>query len=199
MAYGTENKKHLGGYIINLTDHGDPNTYATEVWDWMINNGIKSVIDVGCGEGHSTNYFLKKGIKCIGVEGGENAYNNSKVKEHIFLHDYVDGPFITETYYDAIWSCEFVEHVDEQYVNNFLETFKCGNNIFMTHALPGQEGYHHVNCKDSSYWIEKIENIGFKYNDIISRKLRNLTDKLHVKNTLLVFNRYNQNNLDIYN
>jgi len=92
--YGTENKKHLGGYIINLTDHGDPNSYSTEVWDWMINNGIKSIIDVGCGEGHSTKYFLDRGVDAIGVEGGENAYNNSPVKNNLVLHDYVDAPFI---------------------------------------------------------------------------------------------------------
>jgi hypothetical protein len=189
MAYGLEKEKHLGGYIVGLGNNGDPNSYATEIWDWMINNNIKSIIDVGCGEGHSTKYFIDRGIECLGVEGGTIAYNNSTVKNNIVLNDYTKSSFITNKKYDAIWCCEFVEHVDEKYINNFLDTFKCANKIFLTHALPGQEGYHHVNCQNSEYWIEKIKKIGFKYNNDLSIYLRSITDKLHVKNTLLVFER----------
>jgi hypothetical protein len=185
--YGIEKEKHLGGYIVNLTNYGDPNTYATEIWDWMIENNIKSVLDVGCGEGHSTKYFLDKGIYCIGVEGGENAVNNSPVKNSIILHDYTTSPYKPNKIFDAIWCCEFVEHVEETYMENFLKTFDCCEKIFMTHAVPGQEGYHHVNCQNSRYWIDVIENRGFKYDEKLSLELRKITDKLHVKNTLLYF------------
>jgi hypothetical protein len=187
MAYGIEKEPHLGGYIVGLTDHGDPNSYATEVWDWMIKNNIKSVIDVGCGEGHSVKYFLDRGIVCLGIEGGENAYNNSPSKENLILHDYTEGPFIPNKKFDAIWCCEFVEHVYEEYLHNYLETFKNADKIFMTHAIPGQEGYHHVNCQESQYWINIIEKIGFKYNNDLSMYLRSITDKMHVNSTLLVF------------
>jgi hypothetical protein len=187
MAYGIESKQHLGGYIIGLTTHGDPNSYATEIWDWMIQNGIKSIIDVGCGEGHSTKYLLDNGVECLGIEGGENAYNNSPVKSNLVLHDYTEGPYIPEKKYDAIWCCEFVEHVEEKFVDNFLTTCTYVEKIFMTHAIPGQEGYHHVNCQPSEYWINKLQILGFKYNNELSINLRKLTDKMHVKNTLLVF------------
>lgn len=187
MAYGIEKDEHLGGYIVGLTNHGDPNSYATEVWDWMINSNIKSVIDVGCGEGHSTKYFIDKGIECLGIEGGINAYNNSLVKDSIVLHDYIKGPFTPNKKYDAIWCCEFVEHVEEKYMINFLSTFNSADRIFLTHALPGQDGYHHVNCQPSVYWINIIEKMGFKYNNDLSIYLRSITDKMHVKSTLLVF------------
>ena len=117
--YGKEEKPHLGGYIVNITEYGDPNTYSTEIWDWMIQNGVKSVIDIGCGEGHSTKYFINRGIDAIGIEGGNNAYNNSPVKDNLILHDYVDSPYIPEKKYDAVWCCEFVEHVGEKYSENF--------------------------------------------------------------------------------
>jgi cyclopropane fatty-acyl-phospholipid synthase-like methyltransferase len=185
--YGKEEKPHLGGYIVNITEYGDPNTYSTEIWDWMKQNGIKSVIDVGCGEGYSTKYFINIGIDTIGIEGGNNAYNNSPVKDNLILHDYVDSPYIPEKKYDAVWCCEFVEHVEEKYSENFLRTFDFADKIFMTHAVVGQEGYHHVNCQNSEYWIEKIEKRGFKLNKELSTYLRSITDKIHVKHTLLVF------------
>lgn len=188
MAYGIEQKSHLGGYIIGLTDYGDPNSYSTEVWDWMINNGIKSIIDIGCGEGHSTKYFIDNGLSTIGIEGGINAYENSQIKEHIILHDYIESAFITKNY-DAVWCCEFVEHVEEKYMENFLKTFDCANMIFLTHALPNQKGYHHVNCQESDYWINIMKIRGFEYNEKLSIYLRSITNKLHVKNSLLVFNK----------
>jgi cyclopropane fatty-acyl-phospholipid synthase-like methyltransferase len=187
MGYGVEQKSHLGGYIVGLTPYGDPNTYATEVWDWMINNNIKSVIDVGCGEGHSTKYFLDNGIDCIGIEGGEKAYINSPVKHNLILHDYTDGKYVLDKKYDAVWCCEFVEHVEERFIDNFLSTFKCAKKIFMTHAVPGQEGYHHVNCQKSEYWIDKMSSIGYSYNPDLSIYLRSITNKMHVMNTLMVF------------
>lgn len=187
MAYATEQKPHLGGYIIGLTEYGDPNSYSTEVWDWMIENKIKSVIDIGCGEGHSTKYFIEKGINCLGIEGGENAVNNSPVKSSLVLHDFTEGPYIPSENYDAVWCCEFVEHVEEKFVDNFLKTFTFANKILLTHAVPGQEGYHHVNCQPPEYWIKKIENLGYILDLNLSIYLRNLTDKMHVKNTLLFF------------
>jgi len=186
MAYGIEKESHLGGYIVGLTNHGDPNSYATEIWDWMIENGIKSVIDVGCGEGHSTKYFLDRGIQAIGIEGGENAINNSPVKDNLILHDYTKGSYALNKKYDAVWSCEFVEHVEEKYIENFLLTFDCARNIFLTHAIPEQEGYHHVNCQPAEYWIEKLEKRGFKHDNDKSLIIRKLSNKMHIK-TLLFF------------
>lgn len=185
--YGKESKPHLGGYIVGLTEYGDPNSYATEVWDWMINDGVKSVLDVGCGQGHSTKYFLDRGVECLGIEGGENAYNTSPVKKNLVLHDYTEGPFIPQKRFDAVWCCEFVEHVEEKYVDNFLATFLLGDRVFMTHAVPGQDGYHHVNCQNTNYWIDKMENIGYKHNEYLSKFLRGITNRMHVRNTLTVF------------
>lgn len=178
--YAIEQSPHLGGYISG----GDYHTHINEIWDWMISQGVRSVIDVGCGEGYSTKYFHDRGCKVLGIEGGINAYNNNVIKEHIVLHDYTQAEYITDTIYDAVWSCEFVEHVEEKYMLNFLATFKCANKIIMTHADVGQEGYHHVNCQSEQYWIDKIQNIGFKYSRDISIHLRSLSNKAHARRIL---------------
>lgn len=178
--YGIEQLPHLGGYIPG----GDYHTHIDEVWDWMISNGIKSVIDIGCGEGYSTKYFFDKGCKVLGIEGGINALNNNVIKDHVILHDYNSGPYTTDEIYDAVWTCEFVEHVEEKYMSNFLATFKCANIVIMTHADVGQEGYHHVNCQNQNYWIKNLELIGFKFSDDISNHLRSLSKKAHAKRIL---------------
>ena len=46
---------------------------------------------------------------------------------------------------------------------NVVRTLANGRVIAMTHAVPGQGGYHHVNCQPSAYWIEKLEAIGYKF------------------------------------
>jgi cyclopropane fatty-acyl-phospholipid synthase-like methyltransferase len=182
VNFGKEDRNYLGGYIIG----GDHATFCTETWDWMINNNIKSVIDVGCGEGHSTKYFYDKGCEVLGIEGGKNAISNSPIKEKIILHDYTESPYTPNKTYDAVWCCEFVEHVEEKYIDNFLTTFDYSNNIFLTHAIPGQGGYHHVNEQNSDYWIDKITTRGFNFNKDLALYLRNIT-KCRWIQSLLVF------------
>jgi hypothetical protein len=175
--YFREQLPHLGGYIQG----GDQHTFMPEIWTWMVNNGCSSIIDVGCGEGYSTKFFHDKGCDVIGIEGGINAYNNNAIREKIILHDYTKGAYVTKKKYDAIWCCEFVEHVEEIYTPNFLATFKCAKKIVMTYAYIGQSGYHHVNCQTEEYWIKNIEKIGFKYNKVITVFLRALSSKMHSK------------------
>jgi hypothetical protein len=178
--YGIEKEPHLGGYIVG----GDYHTYLTEIWDWMISNGIKSVMDIGCGEGYAIKYFYDHGCDVLGIEGSINAWNNSIIKDKTVLHDFTKSTYSPSQRYNAIWCCEFVEHVEEKYIDNFLHTFKYADKIFMTHADIGQDGYHHVNCQNSLYWINLLQSINFKYNHDISLYLRELTDKVHGKRLL---------------
>lgn len=182
--YGYDKQNpHLGGFIIG----GDPNTYSTEVWDYVISKGVRSIIDVGCGQGYAVKYFRDNGVECIGVEGCKEAIDTSVAREFIISHDFTKGiPNITKQF-DAAWCCEFVEHIEEIYVENFLSVFDKCKSVYMTHGVPGQDGYYHVNCQHSSYWIKLMEERGFIYDDSESIKLRHLTDKMHVKNTLMYF------------
>jgi len=180
-------KEHLGGCIIE----SDIRTWAPQVWDKLIEvYNLKTMIDVGCGSGHSTKYFINKGIESVGVEAYMPAIEASEVKENIIIHDYVESEFIPDKEYDLALCCEFVEHVEEQYCHNFMETFSKCKIVAMTHAVPGQPGFHHVNCQPAEYWIDKFNEKGFSYNEEFSVLLRGLlpeTNGMFVKNTLMVF------------
>jgi major membrane immunogen (membrane-anchored lipoprotein) len=200
-------KDYLGGCIIEdnypESGKGDVGTWAPQVWDKLIEvYQPKSMIDIGCGAGHSTKYFIDKGIQGLGVEGFLPAINSSPIKEHIYVHDYVESEFIPNQEYDLAWCCEFVEHVEEQYSNNFMVTFNKSKVVAMTHAIPGQDGFHHVNCQSAEYWINKFSEFGFSYNHEFSVLLRDLLPVYqydeygnityvpnggHVKNTLMIF------------
>lgn len=165
---------HLGGCILA----GDIGTFAPQVWDALLAlYDIKSVLDVGCGIGQSLQYFIQKGCYGKGVEGWDKAIAASPVPEHIFKHDFTQGPFIPAHLFDLAWCCEFVEHVEEQYASNFLATFTFCRYVAMTFAIPGQPGYHHVNCQPQEYWVGRLKNTGFEFLEANSVALRKLLFK----------------------
>ncbi len=165
---------HLGGYIPG----GDPGTWCPHLWRWVVERlGIESVLDVGCGEGHSTRFFSQLGCEVLGVDGCQTAIDNSVVPGHVTLHDFCQGPLASPRSFDLVWSCEFLEHVDAKHLRAILGTFALARKaIMVTHAFPGQEdGHHHVNCQPSSYWIHHIESLGFECSVATTLDARHVT------------------------
>lgn len=186
---------HLGGYISG----GDIRTFCPTLWDVIIKKyKVKSIIDIGCGEGHSTRYFYDAGIEVLGVEGDINAIKNSPIRKFIVQHDYSLSPFIPPKVFDVCWCIDFVEHVEERFVTNFLITFTQCKIVFMTHAIPEQSRYNCVNEKDSKYWIETMSSIGFDYDEKESFMFRSKTDALYIKNSLLVFMKKDLKTLGVF-
>jgi SAM-dependent methyltransferase len=157
---------HLGGYI----EGGDPATAYPELWTWLVEGplAVSSVVDVGCGDGVALRYFAELGCSVLGVEGVPQD------DERIVEHDYTTGPYRPDASYDLAWSCEFVEHVEARYVPNFLATFKAADLLLMTHAEPGQAGYHHVNCRSADYWIGVLAGVGFQVDPDLTADTRRL-------------------------
>ena len=109
----------------------------------------------------------------------------------IMAHDFCQEPYvpIVGTEPDLIWSCEFVEHVEEQYVPNFLSTFSFAKKaILMTYATPGQRGYHHVNCQPQEYWIEQLASVDFRFDEDLTKEARSQgKERTHFTRKGLVF------------
>jgi 2-polyprenyl-3-methyl-5-hydroxy-6-metoxy-1,4-benzoquinol methylase len=150
------NDLSLGGNMLG----GDPNTYHPELWSFLVERfPIRTILDVGCGEGHCVKYCSTLGVRVSGIDGLRANVEHAVVP--IVFHDLRVAPFILPV--DLVLCCEVVEHLEEKYLPNLLQTLANGKVIAMTHALPGQTGYHHVNCRTSGYWIEKLEAFGYRF------------------------------------
>jgi len=175
---------HLGGFVAG----GDPDTYCPRLWDWMVKDlSIRSVLDVGCGEGHAVRHFRALGCEAIGIDGSRKA--GGLLREHEFVvHDLVDGPYRIQDPFEAVWCCEVAEHVEERYVHHLLSTIadNARRFAFFSHALPGQDGYHHVNCRVAEYWIELLRPYGCLLDDALTTHARSLAHGFFAR-TGLVF------------
>jgi len=176
-------KPHLGGNFIEV----NPSTYCPAVWLYIIKKySIQSVMDVGSGRGHAAKWFSDQGIKTIAVDGLQDNIINAVYPT--VLCDLTESSY-TEAV-DLVNCIEVVEHIEEKYINNLLDTICSGRYLFMTHGLPGQEGHHHVNCQPTEYWLKHLADRGFKELSDDSKELQRIassTKAHHIKDTGMLF------------
>lgn len=152
---GCIERSDLGGNVPG----GDPCSWSPALWARLIAQfDIKSVLDVGCGEGHAVKWFRDAGIRALGFDGLQENVQNAVTSIHRI--DLTHNSLLHSV--DLVWCCEVVEHIHEAYLNKLLETLCNGRIIAMTHALPGQVGHHHVNCQPPEYWIRHITARGYE-------------------------------------
>jgi SAM-dependent methyltransferase len=173
----------LGGNIAEL----DPASYCPTSWEYVINKySIKSVLDVGSGRGHAGKYFKDFGLEVTAIEGLKENVEKSLIPT--IEHDLTISPYTKDV--DMVNCVEVVEHIEEKYLDNLLTTICCGKILFMTHAVPGQGGYHHVNEQPSEYWINHLKNRNFEYLENDSMQIRELSKKdnaKHITRTGMLF------------
>jgi|LakMenEpi03Aug12_release.lakeMendotaPanAssembly.Ray.scaffolds.fasta_scaffold215632_1 hypothetical protein len=174
---------HLGGCIIE----GDEFTYMPDIWQELIDlYSVKSVLDVGCGAGKNLEWFRSKGLEIQGVEGWPEAVAVCTVP--VIQHDYTLTPLALNRRYDLAICTEFVEHVERRFEENWFQTLEAADRILMCHGLPGQLGYHHVNCQPSEYWVHRFNDHGYIKHDELSEKFRDTgRDAPWGRNTLMLF------------
>ena len=152
-------QRHLGGNYGG----GDPGTFYPALWHWLADKfNVKRLLDVGCGEGYAVKWFQTHDIDAAGFDGlAQNVANGmEKGTRNLYQCDLTKGPFLGSAF-DMIWCCEVVEHIEEKYVDNLIKTFQQAKIVVMTHGMPGQTGWHHVNCQDPIYWVSLLEANGF--------------------------------------
>lgn len=133
---------HLGGHC-NIT-HIDEASL-----DYLISKySIRSLYDLGCGPGGMVKLANSKKIKSTGIDGDFTIKYRDGLD--IITHDFTKGALDLESR-DLCWSCEFLEHVEEKYMDNYFSVFNKSKVVFCTYSL-SRGGHHHVNVKNQDYW-----------------------------------------------
>jgi len=166
---GAGDKEHLGGF-----SELDPGGISPGLWKHMIEDyGVHSFLDIGCGRGFSTSWFLTHGADVLCAEGSHDAVERSVLPDpanQVVEHDFSRGPWWPEKTYDAAWSVEFLEHVNVQFHYNYVTALRKAALIFVTSSTG--HGWHHVEVHDTQWWIDKYESYGFKYSDKLTQQVK---------------------------
>jgi len=165
---GKGDKKHLGGFT-----EIDMNGISPALWKHVVQNWtVQSVIDVGCGRGISTSWFVTHGLRTECAEGSHDAIEQSMVPDKSILteHDFSRGPWWPEKTFDAVWSVEFLEHVGLQYQYNYVSVFRKAAILMVSHSNWG--GWHHVEVHQDEWWIQKYESYGFRFSQELTKEVR---------------------------
>jgi hypothetical protein len=159
-------KSHLGG-------HGNITNVDRPVFEDIVEKyQIKTMIDIGCGPGGMKELAEQKQVIWHGIDGDPSIIDNSS---NTTLHDFTLGkPAISQTF-DLAWSVEFLEHVYEEYMDNYMNVFSLANFVCCTAAPPGKKGHHHVNCRDLDYWVDAFKQYGFKYDKTYTEHLHDIS------------------------
>ena len=155
--------EHLGGHMnITHIDQG--------ILKYFKSKDASSYLDIGCGPGGMLDEAYKLGYLVQGIDGDNTVKRN--LPDNVVIHDFTTGTYNFDTTYDLVWSCEFVEHVEERYIDNFMKVFQQGKTVCMTYAPIGKKGHHHVNCNTKEYWIEVFQRYGFTFNQKLTNEVR---------------------------
>ena len=99
---GKGDKEHLGGF-----SEMDPGGISIPTFKHMIEKlGVKSFLDIGCGRGFSTSWFVTHGVDAMCAEGSHDAILRTIIPEsekRLVEHDFSRGPWWPAKTYDAAW------------------------------------------------------------------------------------------------
>lgn len=162
--------------------------------------GIKpeqAIVDAGCAIGDYVKGFNDMGQFAWGIEGSEAARQHS-VSGAVIYHDLrTPWPFSAglsgwqHIKKSQLCIClEVAEHIDEEYVDIFLNNLcDFANKILLTAAPPGQKGHGHVNCQEKEYWVQKMAIRGYTRNSKLEQKFKRTIEEKTKRKEVRVYSK----------
>lgn len=149
--------KHLGGHNNRTWIDRGALRYM------MHKHNCKTMIDIGCGPGGQVESAKVVGYtKALGVDGDHTVNPD-------LIHDFTKDRLLIEDKFDLAWSVEFLEHVPEKYIDNYMPLFKNCKHVVCSSSLYDNE--HHFCVQEKSWWIDQFEKRGFAYDDNIYKEI----------------------------
>lgn len=123
----------------------------------------ESLVDLGCGCGVYSQYFIEKGVRVLAIDGAQAPAAHA-FPVPVRLAD-VTVPIDGERDDYSLTLClEVAEHIPGEFVDPFLDNVtRFSSRVVMSAAPPFQGGHHHVNEQPKRYWVERMANKGWIY------------------------------------
>ena len=198
---------------VNKTDEFDPRVYnakqfdrpkepyyaLAEIADKLLKP--KSVIDVGCANGFTIEWWLKHGIKADGIEGAKAAFKlmPAAVRRRVKLWD-LRKPLPLGKSYNLVLFTEVAEHIKPKYENVMLKSVVGLVEKYLLISwsdkwddFKGTKRQEHFNPRPKAYVKKRLTALGLKFEPRLTEQLNlNLKETAayqHWKNNLLIFKR----------
>jgi len=107
IEYYNSNAKE---YFNNTINANMSNQY--EMLEKHLNSNAR-ILDLGCGSGRDSHYFINKGFKTTALDGSKELCKLAEetTGQQVICKDFLDIDFNNE--FDAIWACASLLHLDK--------------------------------------------------------------------------------------
>jgi SAM-dependent methyltransferase len=150
---------------------------------------VKSVVDVGCGEGDWLAAFEKFGVGDIwGVDGPHVEAGRLKIPEGKFQVADLKKAFRIDRTFDLAVSLEVAEHLPASSAAIFVESLvHLAPAILFSAAIPFQGGIHHVNEQWADTWAGLFREQKYLAVDFVRKRVwkNEKVDWWYAQNTML--------------
>lgn len=130
---------------------------------------LKSVLDIGCGNGTWLQVFEKNNITdYVGVDGEFANLDILRIPKDKFVIADLKEAFTVHRKFDLAISLEVGEHLPTEISPVFIESItKHADVVAFSAAIPGQGGTYHINEQPHEFWHKQFANLGYECLDVI--------------------------------
>ena len=143
---------------------------AEEMLPLLINDiPVKSILDVGCGQGAWLSIWEKLGVTDItGLDGDYVDTKKLLINKENFISQDLSSHFDLNRRFDVVQCLEVAEHLPESSAQDFVKNLvRHGDLILFSAAPKGQGGDYHVNEQDYEYWRDLFVKNGYQAIDYL--------------------------------
>jgi SAM-dependent methyltransferase len=150
---------------------------------------VRSVVDVGCGDGSWLAVFRRYGVEeILGLDGDYVDREALQIPPESFQACDLRNPLEIRREFDLAVSLEVAEHLPEPCAAMFIEGLvQLAPAVLFSAAIPFQGGTNHINEQWPDKWAELFKRHGYVAVDMIRKQVwRNETvDWWYAQNTIL--------------
>jgi SAM-dependent methyltransferase len=150
---------------------------------------VRTVVDVGCGDGSWLAVFQKLGVaEILGIDGDYVDRDLLQIPKENFQAFDLTKPFDLGRVFDLALSLEVAEHLPVESAPAFVESLiRLAPIVLFSAAIPSQGGTHHVNEQWQDEWAALFARHGYLPIDFVRQRVweNEAVEWWYAQNTLL--------------